>query len=321
MTKKLNENQANDLLLINKNLNFISSIVAGAHHEMNNVFSLINGMFELIILQGSEYPNLNESDISLLKELHEKCDDSDKGVSVKVILEKFISYYEEYEESGSDKDLRLDCARKDFQDNLKKIESMLKELRNVIKDGFQDPVTWIDVEDVVNRVEKLTRTRFRNHRIFLSKEIESDLKIETQEVVVIQSLLELFTHSHGSVMEEADKWITIKAYKKDKKVNIEIVDSGEFLEESTDEIISSNYNKNGRDGFMLYSAKMSLNKLGGNLEIVKLEDTKELKFIVTLPQEYPIGAGNIVSGEVRASSLEDALAEEIYDEDGIKKVA
>lgn len=126
------------------------------------------------------------------------------------------------------------------------IKQVMEDLRSVLSSGENDTLKDNYVKDLVTRAIQLCRTRFKNHRIFFSININEYSAIECKETQVIQALLSILTICHDAILKNKEKWIKVSVCDLEAELIIDIQDSGNALSETEcSNLCQENSNRSG----------------------------------------------------------------------------
>ncbi len=130
-------------------------------------------------------------------------------------------------ESGSSADeVRAGCRR--IIETVERMNKIVKNLRQVSRDGSKDPFAKAAVGEVVHQAVELCKTRFLGKSVQLMlPEIDPKLLIDCREVQIAQILLNLFQNALEAVEDqEGEKWVRVEVTLRDAMVVLCVSDSG-----------------------------------------------------------------------------------------------
>jgi len=110
----------------------------------------------------------------------------------------------------------------------KRIESIIKSLRHLAREGNTDPILPASLQELVEGILELSRERCRMNSIRLTcSPIDPDLRVACREVQIAQAILNLLQNAFDAVVENAgDKWIEISVEVAGNSVVVSVSDSG-----------------------------------------------------------------------------------------------
>ena len=110
----------------------------------------------------------------------------------------------------------------------KRIESIVRSLRHLSREGDADPMRPASVKELMEGVLELSRERCRANSIRLTySPIDPDLWLSCREVQIAQAVLNLLQNAFDAVTETAgDRWIEIKVASAGNSVVVSVIDSG-----------------------------------------------------------------------------------------------
>ena len=110
----------------------------------------------------------------------------------------------------------------------KRIESIIKSLRHLAREGNTDPILPASLQELVEGILELSRERCRMNSIRLTCSlIDPDLRVACREVQIAQAILNLLQNAFDAVVENAgDKWIEISVGVAGNSVVVSVSDSG-----------------------------------------------------------------------------------------------
>jgi PAS domain S-box-containing protein len=109
-----------------------------------------------------------------------------------------------------------------------RIESIVKSLRHIAREGGADPIQPASLEELIGRVLELSRERFRMHSIRLNcSPIDAHLQVPCREVQIAQVVMNLLQNAFDAVVETtSEKWVEVKVHAGAERVVVSVVDSG-----------------------------------------------------------------------------------------------
>jgi len=110
----------------------------------------------------------------------------------------------------------------------KRIESIIKSLRHLAREGNTDPILPASMQELVEGILELSRERCRMNSVRLTcSPIDPDLRVACREVQIAQAILNLLQNAFDAVIENAgDKWIEISVEVAGNSVVVSVSDSG-----------------------------------------------------------------------------------------------
>lgn len=110
----------------------------------------------------------------------------------------------------------------------KRIESIIKSLRHLAREGNTDPKLPASMQELVEGILELSRERCRMNSVRLTcSPIDPDLRVACREVQIAQAILNLLQNAFDAVIENAgDKWIEISVEVAGNSVVVSVSDSG-----------------------------------------------------------------------------------------------
>ena len=128
------------------------------------------------------------------------------------------------------------------------------------------------IKDTIEKALDLFKIQFEQKNIIVKKNI-LNTKIYSQEKELIQILMNLFNNSKDALLnlDKEERFIFIKTYKKNKKLNIEIKDNGGGVDEKILEKIFEPYfttkHKSQGTGIGLYTSEQIITSLKGVINV------------------------------------------------------
>lgn len=146
--------------------------------------------------------------------------------------------------SGRNEMLRWNIENKNFeveklvnllinqQSAVDRISKIIKSLRRFSRDGSDDPYEKISVKKIIDNTISFCLQKIRNSEIDLHIEpIDSEVKIECQEVQLSQVLLNLINNAVDALSEQNDPKIIIKVDANEQDISITCSDNGSGIPE------------------------------------------------------------------------------------------
>lgn len=113
-----------------------------------------------------------------------------------------------------------------------RISKIVTGLRNVSRDGSQDPVVKCELKDLVDDTLVFCKKRFENMRIDLDISLpEEPLFLHCRPVQISQVILNLLNNAFDAVEELDAKWVRLEAKEEAGFVELRITDSGRGISE------------------------------------------------------------------------------------------
>lgn len=182
-----------------------------------------------------------------------------------------------------------------------KVKEVMDDLRKVMSTGEKDDLKDNYVKDLTSKAISLCKTRFKNHRIFFSVNIDEFSAIQCKETKLVQAILAVLTHSHENIIKQKEKWVKVKVFDFDEELMIDIEDSGgNYLEGYLDLVTNEN---NEEFNIGLSWAKEIVEEHKGNIKMINGEHPVTR---ITLPRMQKQAGSNKVCEEI--SMWEDKKA-------------
>jgi len=120
----------------------------------------------------------------------------------------------------------------DIKQESNKISNVLQSLRIVSGDYYNEQVKEHSLLEIIETVINVCKERMKLNNITLNQEIhiEPNEKILCARNKVSQAILAIFTNSLEAIMEEEEKWVTLKIHKQVDKFHLQFIDSGTGVE-------------------------------------------------------------------------------------------
>lgn len=181
-------------------------------------------------------------------------------------------------------DLAKDLVK--TMDTIDKISAIIKGLRSFAREGADELLNQIDVNNIVNNVLQLTRTKFKEQGIELREILcSTTATIVCREIQIEHAILNILSNAYDAVIEEKDKWVEIKVEQLDRMVKITVADSGKGVHPSIRHKIMQPFfttkDVSKGTGLGLSEAKGIIEAHKGTL--VLDENTEHTRFVITLP--------------------------------------
>lgn len=169
---------------------------------------------------------------------------------------------------------------------VERIQRIMAELRNVLRDGEKDKIKTETVQDLTNKTIELCRTRFRNHQVLFHMNIKEDLKVECKEPQLIQALLGVLSQAHDNLGESGNRWIRVDVIEEEKDLKINIQNSGKaFTKKDLTEVFNPFKETGGKSNVGLSFAKSIAEAHGGYAEAFNIEGRPTIS--LNLPKYQP----------------------------------
>lgn len=190
--------------------------------------------------------------------------------------------------------------------NIKRIEGIIRGLRNLSRDGANDPFQRSPVKTIIMDTLELCRARFVNHNVCLDLPVvPDDLEIECRPVQISQVLLNLLNNAFDAIERSREKWVRMDVSKLDGFVEIAVIDSGpgipEYLVDKVLEPFFTTKDVGRGMGLGLSVSKAIMDAHGGDLSV----DTGNghTCFRIRLPEKHSHKPSQIGASEDHTISL------------------
>ncbi|HEB10446.1 MAG TPA: HAMP domain-containing histidine kinase [Spirochaetales bacterium] len=164
---------------------------------------------------------------------------------------------------------QLEMGRKEVSDFLDKL----------VQEGRGKP-ELVNLKEDLRYILGLVRATYRREGIRVINEINADLAVIIRKGELEQVLLNLIRNSVASLRKKEKKGsllIRIKAAKSESEVSLDVIDNGSTI---TPELSAAIFKKN--TGFGLYISRMLIERNGGYLEYIPLEEGSCFRIILPL---------------------------------------
>lgn len=195
-----------------------------------------------------------------------------------------------------------------------RIKQVMDELRGLMNSGEKDSLKDNYVKDLITKAISLCRTRFKNHKIFFSVNINEYSAIQCKETQIVQAILAVLTSSHDSIVNKKEKWIKVSVCDLDEELIIDIEDSGSELS-SAETVELFNNPHNDRGGIALMWAKEIMETHKGKISLFNNESNHPVTRLVLprlqsapetlslkIQEEYEIFDENVVSFPIKKAA-------------------
>jgi PAS domain S-box-containing protein len=169
---------------------------------------------------------------------------------------------------------------------IERIAQIVKGLLKFARDGENDPLEPISVNDVLEDVVTLAKERIKNKSIDLKIEVPQVLSVKANATYLAQIIVNLLNNSVDAVEGLSEKWISIKAETQTQTVTIFFSDSGSGISPEIGlkifEPFFTTKQVGQGTGMGLSISKGLIEKMGGSIELLKSE--KNTTFKISLPK-------------------------------------
>jgi signal transduction histidine kinase len=171
-----------------------------------------------------------------------------------------------------------------------RIKEVITELRSLLTDGSSDPWKDNSVKELTQKAMGLIKTRFKNHKIFFSLNINEASSIECHQSQMVQALLSVLTSAHDSITPAKEKWVKVEVFSFDEEIIMEIQDSGaQFSEQDLIAGFDPFYtHQSGRMGVALALTKTIVESHGGVVSIFNNDNKPVVR--LSLPRSRTLNA-------------------------------
>lgn len=121
---------------------------------------------------------------------------------------------------------KVEKSRRSIQRSVERISKIVKGLRKVARDGEDDPFESVALQTLTDEILSFSSERLVNKGVDFRVDIEKEAQIWCQPVQVSQVLLNLINNSIDAIETHAQKWVSLKSYRRGAMVVIEFSDSG-----------------------------------------------------------------------------------------------
>ncbi len=189
-----------------------------------------------------------------------------------------------------------------------RIQEIMAELRNVLRNGELDSLKTEDVVELTNKTINLCRSRFKNHHVVFQLNLQEGTKVECKETQLMQALLGLLNNAHASVSKASQKQIKVDVLELPSEISIVVQDSGRaFSEKELSKLFDPFFVlEDGRAAVGLALAKSIIEAHGGAIEGLNSNGLPTVK--ITLPKHQPEEAvAQVIQLRRRVSLYNDVL--------------
>lgn len=164
-------------------------------------------------------------------------------------------------------DEQKNLAVESISNKTNRIKEIMSDLRMILKDGAEDQIKTFYVKDIINKGISLCKTRFKNHRIFISPNISENLQIDANETQLMQAILSILTSSHDAIINNEHRWLKLEVSEDEDSIFFNISDSGNpFSQYDFKNLFNPSYLSNdGRSGLGLNLAKNIIEEHKGKI--------------------------------------------------------
>ena len=110
--------------------------------------------------------------------------------------------------------------------NVERITGIIRTLRNLSREGSDDPFTSAPASRIVQEAVDLCRHRFLKSGVALHLPAPSDIMLECRPSQLAQVLINLINNSHDAVEPLNDRWVRVDLKETDDEVLFSVTDSG-----------------------------------------------------------------------------------------------
>ncbi|MBI5092998.1 MAG: PAS domain S-box protein [Candidatus Hydrogenedentes bacterium] len=108
-----------------------------------------------------------------------------------------------------------------------RIAQIVRAMRNLAREGPQEPLALVPVKQIVDDSIALCRERFKRNDVRLSvMAVPASLTIEVRENQICQVLINLLNNAYDAVDGLADKWVTLEVADEGDSVQFLVTDAG-----------------------------------------------------------------------------------------------
>jgi len=193
------------------------------------------------------------------------------------------------QEPNPDRALVLSTAAK-VRHNVTRIERIIRGLRNLSRDGSNDPTSQKQVLGIIEESLDLCQSRFRAHGIeIVVGDVADDLWIECRPPLLSQVFMNLMNNAYDAGERLPEKWVHIDVEDGGDTIALSVTDSGNGIPvELRDKILDPFFTTKefGKGtGLGLSISKAIIESHGGSLRI----DTEcpNTRFVIELPKHAP----------------------------------
>lgn len=166
-----------------------------------------------------------------------------------------------------------------------RISRIIKGLRSFARNGDQDPLVDVPVNNIIDETLTFCQERFRNHGIDLTIARLPDHAVNCRAIQISQVLLNLLNNAFDAVEPLQQRWVDLQMEEEDGRINISVVDSGmgiapRIVERMMDPFFTTKEPGRGT-GLGLSISKGVIEEHGGSLYYSPLDG--HTRFVLTLP--------------------------------------
>lgn len=180
------------------------------------------------------------------------------------------------------KDLKL------IESTADRIAKIVRALRVYSRDAENDDMQPTEFGEIINDTLELCREKFSFSQIDIRVQVEANLFVNCRSAQISQVLMNLLSNAFDVMVDLEQKWVQIKAFKKDDQVRLEFTDSGFGIPDHVVEKMMNPFyttkDVGKGTGLGLSISSGILQSHGGSLEYVK---GKHTTFLLVLPSLAP----------------------------------
>lgn len=184
-------------------------------HEFNRMADQISE-FQMKMINSAKYSALGEVAAGIAHEINNP---------LAIIVARAVSVQRKIEQGPFDVE-KVKLALQQISDTSFRITKIVSGLRNLARDGSNEPADWLDLNLVVQESFDLIREKILKTHIQIKLEIPENIEIHFSRIQLGQILINLISNSFDAIKDEKDPWIKVTLEFQSNLLLIQFQDSG-----------------------------------------------------------------------------------------------
>lgn len=184
-------------------------------HEFNRMADQISE-FQMKMINSAKYSALGEVAAGIAHEINNP---------LAIIVARAVSVQRKIEQGPFDVE-KIKLALQQISDTSFRITKIVSGLRNLARDGSNEPADWLDLNLVIQESFDLIREKILKTHIQIKLEIPENIEIHFSRIQLGQILINLISNSFDAIKDEKDPWIKVNLEFKSNLLLIQFQDSG-----------------------------------------------------------------------------------------------
>lgn len=184
-------------------------------HQFNRMADQISD-FQMKMINSAKYSALGEVTAGIAHEINNP---------LAIIVARAVSLQRKIGQGLFDVE-KINLDLQQISDTSFRITKIVSGLRNLARDGDNEPADWLDLNSVVQESFDLIREKILKTHIQIKLEIPENIEIHFSRIQLGQILINLISNSFDAIKDEKEPWIKVALEFQSNLLLIQFQDSG-----------------------------------------------------------------------------------------------